>query len=483
MNVDGASGCSEHGREGGRRAQTPSRTGGYDLQGAFERCKSDGGSQVAAGESGTNADQGADTAGSGPVESPAASAASSVGGGAGKSDTPNTGNGQTATPDPLSVGVQTGFDLGWTMAGLTNDATGNLALADFERLLPSEHELARSPRAQLELVRLGCLLKTMDSAFPPGNEAVPISALDDLKADLKAGEPQWETVKQHLQTLHRYLLDYLVCAGRPILFSYQLGRSLHDTILRPAQAHANELQGKPRGNGRELPQTSAALTGAFERGRIATLQNWLAMLEPHFPDQGASVVNTSLGRWSDWVTAALVEGTPGKLKGSSDEKGHVVDQAAKTLLSQGDVWLNILVGTQSLAGLLTPEAEVAAGEEAIRRSARIVRRVAWHYWAAILAVVLTAVGLTWFSGVELGGAGKVWTQIATIGGSLGITAKGIGSRVAKLADAGEKPIYRAASVDALAWAVTTLPQTKLSIRGVHALRRAGIPASVPLGRA
>jgi len=98
-------------------------------------------------------------------------------------------------------------------------------------------------------------------------------------------------------------------------------------------------------------------------------------------------------------------------------------------LQQGDVWLNLLVGTQILDGLLTPEAHVAAGEAALARSARIIRRVVRHYWVAIALLVLAAAGLTAWAGVYLTGAGKVWTQIATIGSVLGITAKGIGNRM------------------------------------------------------
>jgi hypothetical protein len=326
-------------------------------------------------------------------------------------------------------------------------------------------------------------MRSLESLFSPNDEATPSSDVGALKTDLERHEPEWDKVGQDLTTLHMDVMAYLACAGRTVLLAYQLGRSLYDTVSSPAQARAKELQGKERAGNQDLPETLGALMAAFGRDQIAVLQGGLVTLAPHFPDESASVVKTSLGRWSEWVSAAFVPGTPGKVKGGSDEKAALVDQGAQALLRQGDVWLSILVGTESLAGLLTPEARVAAGEEALSRSARIIRRVALHYWVAIAVVVLAAAALTALSGLYMGGAGKVWTQIVTIGGAIGITAKGISTRVSRLADAGEKPIYRAEEVDALAWALTTLPKANLSVRGVHALRRGGIQGSAPLGRA
>jgi hypothetical protein len=382
---------------------------------------------------------------------------------------------------------------------MANDVAADMQPADLKRLLPTEHELSRVERAQLEAVRLDCLGTALQSLFQDAREQLPAQSITELKNDLakgpgdappqpKEGSPgsqnptavTWQTIHDELQGLHLELLDWLACIGRPIVLAYELGRSLHDTVTSPYQAllvdRAQSDQQKPS-------TTIDALTSALGRDRIATLQEWLGTLAPHLPTDSSSVVKASLGRWSDYVTAGLVDGYPGKAKGGAAGKKQFAEHSTEALLRQGDVWLNLLVGTQSLNGILTPEAYVAAGEQALSRSARIIRRVVVHYWPAIFIVVLAAAGLTALSGVYLGGAGKVWTQIATIGSALGITAKGIGSRIAKLADAGEKPIYRAAEVDAMAWAVTTLPKARLSIRGVRALRRSGVQGQAPLGRA
>jgi hypothetical protein len=92
--------------------------------------------------------------------------------------------------------------------------------------------------------------------------------------------------------------------------------------------------------------------------------------------------------------------------------------------------------------------------------------------------------LLFFSAQNITGAGKVWTEIAVIAGALGVTAKGIGSTMAELSKDAEKPIFGLEKIDAMAWAVTTIPvELKLTSRGVRALRTSGIRPSSPLGRA
>ena len=132
---------------------------------------------------------------------------------------------------------------------------------------------------------------------------------------------------------------------------------------------------------------------------------------------------------------------------------------------------------------MSPEGLVAAGEAALGRTARIVKRIVVHYWFALLILAAALAGVLYVSATYLGGAAKVWTQIAAVAGALGVTTKGIGSAMARLYADAEKPIFSLEENDAKAWAVTTIPANlKVSIRGVHALRRNGIPPSGPMGR-
>jgi hypothetical protein len=105
-----------------------------------------------------------------------------------------------------------------------------------------------------------------------------------------------------------------------------------------------------------------------------------------------------------------------------------------------------------------------------------------HYWVALLVLAIALAAILFISAKYLGGAAKVWTQIAAIATSLGVTARGIGSGVARLSTSAERPIYQAEKLDAMAWSVTTLPRVDLNRQGVRTLRRAGILQSSSLGR-
>lgn len=383
----------------------------------------------------------------------------------------------------LTGTVPAALDLGWTMADLAAAVAHPVTVGDLERILPTEHELDRLPRSRLQAVRISYLSATLGGLLPAGEEPMPVGELHTLQTRLDGNEVDWAAAKSDLEQLHLKFLDALACAGRPLILAYQLGRSLRDTTYLPDQERAGELEGKefdPEHAG--IPKTVAKLRQELRRDRVVTLQGWLDALAPNFPADTAAVVKTSLGRWSDWSGAALDDAQPGALK-KKESKDALANVGTQALLQQGDVWLNLLVGTQSLDGLLTPEAHAAAGEAALARSARIIRRVVRHYWVAIALLVLAAAGLTAWAGVYLTGAGKVWTQIATIGSALGITAKGIGNRIARLAGAGERPIYQAETIDAYAWAITAIPSTTLDRTGRRVLRRSGIQKLTPLGRA
>ncbi|MGH9055150.1 MAG: hypothetical protein ACRDYY_04685 [Acidimicrobiales bacterium] len=405
-----------------------------------------------------------------PVEGTAAGAARQIA-------VPQHAGTETGHPAPLASDpagttsaslhgtVPAALDLGWTMADLAAAVAHLVTIGDLERILPTEHELDRLRHSRLQAVRISCLSATLGGLLPAGTEPMPAEELASLQNEIgrKRGRLGSCQVRSDLEQLHLRLLDTLACAGRPLILAYQLGRSLRDTTYLPDQERASELEGKAFDPEHvRIPKTVAKLRQELRRDRVGTLQGWLDALAPDFPADTVAVVKTSLGRWSDWSAAALDDAQPGALT-KKETKDALVNVRTQALLQQGDV--NLLVGTQSLDGLLTPEARVAAGEAALARSARIIRRVVRHYWVAIALLVLAAAGLTAWAGVYLTGAGKVWTQIATIGSALGITAKGIGNRIARLAGAGERPIYQAETIDAYAWAITAIPSTTLDSTG------------------
>jgi len=79
-------------------------------------------------------------------------------------------------------------------------------------------------------------------------------------------------------------------------------------------------------------------------------------------------------------------------------------------------------------------------------------------------------------------AAQVFTSIAAVASALGVTWKGVGSAIPKLASDAEKPIFGLEEVEAMAWSITTLPDATVNMRGIRYLRKAGITPPVPLGR-
>jgi hypothetical protein len=358
---------------------------------------------------------------------------------------------QAATPSGPTA-EQLALEAGWTMAVLyrkiepipTGGPSG----------LPTANELTEADRRKLEADRLGHLLQRL--------AAMPELTGSGLPTEVPApdgNEAAWEEV---LRKLNLDILCALAATRQQTQLAYELGRSLRDTANPPDQH----------------PPTLTP-SRVFARDRIATLQGWLAELSSELPPQAAAVVAISLGRWSEFA-AITVGASSARLKnGDRTKLGETMD---RYLLRQGDLWLMLLTGAYSTSGLLSPEGYVAAGELALRRSAAIIRGILQHYWAALLVGAVALGAILYLAVTYLGGAAKVWTSIAAIAGSLGITAQAVASTTARLAAEAERPVFAAAEEDAMAWAITTLPSLRLPPRRVHQLRKAGIAPTNSLGR-
>jgi hypothetical protein len=75
----------------------------------------------------------------------------------------------------------------------------------------------------------------------------------------------------------------------------------------------------------------------------------------------------------------------------------------------------------------------------------------------------------------------VWTSIAAIASAMGVTYKGIGAAIPKLAEDAEKPIFGLEQVEAMAWSITSLPEVNATQQGVRYLRTTGTAPEGPLG--
>jgi len=360
--------------------------------------------------------------------------------------------GQPAPP-PMTA-VQLALYAGWTMAVLYGRIQAPSANDVTE--LPTTHELQPDQRRTLELRRLRHLLQRLTIQ--------PELAGSDLPTNVPADDASEKTLRGTLPALNLAILEALAVTRPEVELAYELGRSLRDTANPPPE--------------REAPH-APALARQLGRGRIAKLQEWLATLSVQFPQHTAAIVATSLGRWSEFAAVTLQTAKP-PLK-----KGQAVNVAATMcdyLLPQGDLWLMLLTGARSTSGLLNPEGYVAAGELALHRSAAIVRQVIRRY-AAELLILAAALGFIIYLAVNnLGGAARVWTTIAAIGGSLGISARTITSASSRLTAEAERPVFTMAEEDAMAWAITTLPAVGLTSRGNQRLRKAGVGPKESLGR-
>lgn len=367
---------------------------------------------------------------------------------------PSASGPEPVAPAPLTT-IQLALYAGWTMAVLY----GNLQDQPAEAAeLPTVNELQPLQRRELELARLRHLLQQLS--------CVPGIAPADLTAKLPADATDDDAHSASLTDLHLTILEALTASPPDTLLAYQLGRSLRDTVNPPLMQAGDGKSSAP------------ALARQFHRDRIATLQEWLATLAGQLPRHAASVVATSLGRWSEF--AAVTVGTSSEIKNGDGADFEAA--MCKYLLPQGDAWLLLLTGARPTSGLLTPEAYVAAGEEALSRSAATARRVLKHYWFAVVLVAAALGGVLYLAVANLGGAAQVWTSIAAVVGSLGISANSITSTTRKLAAEAEGPVFAMAEEDAMAWAVTTMPAVNLSNRGVRKLRKAGIAPTSTLGR-
>jgi hypothetical protein len=360
--------------------------------------------------------------------------------------------------------VQLALEAGWTMAVLY----GRIESVPPDGLLglPTANELQAADRRKLELDRVRHLLKSL-AQMPEFSD----SGLSDVVP------PGFEAQPEALKELNLSILCGLAAAQSQAQLAYELGRALRDTA-NPPDTHPQD--GHPRGEnlpGGHPPAT--ALSAQFARRRITTLQGWLAALSGELPDRAAAVVSASLGRWSEFA-ATLASTTTAQLR---YDRTRTVDAAMSGyLLRQGDLWLMLLTGTRSTAGLLSPEGYVAAGELALRRSVVIIRRILKHYWFALVIGVAALAAILSLAATYTGGAARVWTTIATIAGALGISARAIASTAARLTAEAERPVFAMAEEDVMAWAVTSMPRLRLPRQQVRQLRRAGIAPTSSLGR-
>jgi hypothetical protein len=354
-----------------------------------------------------------------------------------------------STPAPGATTAQVALEIGWTMAVLfgrmDDPATGG------EDHLPTVNELPADQRMDLELVRLRHLLSVLANLREfAGSVAPELPALDHRAADFGEG----------LERFNLSLLAATALAGPAVELAYQLGRSLRDTANPPLEpSDANPLV--------------SALARQLSRGRVARLQEWLAVLASQLPQQSADVVAISLGRWSEFAEVALRQSMtwtktlrrPRWRSNTDQDITRVAQDMADYLLAQGDVWKMLLVARDTRR-LVSAEALVAVTDAVLIRSRRMVASILKRYWAALFGVAAAAGGAVYLAVADLSGAAMVWAIIGTIVGAISISVRIVTSVLATIVAGAERPVFSLSQVEAMAWASTTLPQASFSIYDV-----------------
>jgi hypothetical protein len=350
---------------------------------------------------------------------------------------PNTAAPATVQAMPIGTSIQLALHIGWTMAVLRRPDP-QPPPAQGPRL-PSVDELDPDSRRELEVGRLSHLLK-LDTFLPSDCSAAVAGLLRAVNE---------EEFQARLLQLNFTMLLGLAAFRPEMTQAYELGRSLRDTA-NPPSAVVSEPG--------DLDQAMAAVRLQLSDVRVAQLQSGLAALAAQLPAHAARIVSLSIGRWNA-LASSLRRLDP-----------EVARSVYDYLLRQGDIWLTLLIGSRPAIGLLTPEGYAAAREAALRRTGGIARRLLRRYWMAALAAAAIAGGLLYLALASLRGMAEVWTSIAVVGGTVGVSLLAVTSAVTRISANAGRYVLGLEAEQAMAWTITTLPPVALTSSGVRQLR-------------
>lgn len=358
-----------------------------------------------------------------------------------------------STADP---NVSAAFALGWHMSELYDEHS------------PRKH------RDLPDLPGLGELREQQPLSLLIDQVAVGVNALEHLVtkagldpidlASLKALTDKTTDDDPVLAT-HRRLLTELTAADPRLGTAYGLGRALADSCREPADL--------------------AGLKKELSPYRIANLLHWLDDLVTALPAHAGHSVATSLGRWSDALypptnRAAAATRNPWKKLQSWRQRrrrpkpldatdADKVDEAVKALRRQGELWRALLSAEKRGQDMLEIDNYLDAGNEIAHRMAGIVRRAVWKMPLLTFIVgALVGVGI-WL--LSEGNSGHLVAGATSVLAGLGLTWKGLGTALGQLAGKLEQPLWGAVLDDAIADAITLLPDNKAEDGGRREVAR------------
>ena len=331
-------------------------------------------------------------------------------------------------PDPR---VTAAFALGWQMAELYRPDTPTRQPAAAHDDLPTLRRLGAEERAQIAVKQIGAALAKLTDTIKAAGLPIP-----NVKPVEQAFENPVERTGQAtaVTQLHVDLLATLTAADFRLGKAYGLGRSLADTCRNPVSGDTVEAEFKP--------------------SRIATLSGILDDLASSLPAHAGHAVAKSLQKWSEYLAAPA----------QPAERENAADAALYGLVRQGQLWRALLSGEKAGPDMLAIKNYLDAANKLFTTTRKIVLTFVVHFWyIALLAVALLAGGV-----VLIVRESSSASTIAGIGGilaSLGITWRSLGGVVGGLGPKLGEHLWGAELDEAIAEAITMLPEQKQDYTG------------------
>jgi hypothetical protein len=304
--------------------------------------------------------------------------------------------------------VTAAIQLGWLAEDVVADQT--IDQLDGQPIDARQGRMAQS-------LRLAQLAKTLDLTSPEIATTAQRLAGNDGEGAARCVS-EWQDV-----------LPPLLGDDSRLARAYLLGRSL------------NRLRNRPYAK------------GLFEEPEVTTIVERLDQLTSVLPPHAGRGVANAVRRWREYEVEPDLDG-----KDPPDPKN--------VLKAQCDLWYRILTGQKRAVELLEPTNYADAGKRMATRLGREVWNVIGPIWPFVLAVLaLLGGGVAAVAATATGTGGSV-AGITAILTAFGLTWKGVGGTLGKLASNLEGPFWNAEIDGAVTDAVLLLPQKprQLSLR-------------------
>jgi len=338
------------------------------------------------------------------------------------------------TPDTADPNVALAFALGWQMGELS--------------LPPAPNDEDQQATAELQGLgtlgqprRIEILVAQVTAGVARLHDPLAKARLDDIAAlaDLRERCLDEATRPGAVEQLHDELLSKLTAADFRLGKAYELGVALSNLC--------------------RVPATPDEIAGALREARVGSILRWLDDLATALPPHAGHSVAASLETWREWADPS--DDRQAQRPGRRWQRQVAADPALRAAgmslrwRRQGELWRALLSGEKQGSEMLEIEDWLAAAHDFEGRIRRAALRVVTQMPIVVgLVVVLFGGGLALM--IDQQSRGWIVAGAASVLSALGLTWKGIGGSIGKLAAKLEQPLFGAATDTAIADAVTLL---------------------------